>query len=118
MPITKELENIRKFESVGFSHEQAEILADVIEQSHVNGHQSLKDFINDKFKEVGIEFKDLRSDIQNRFKEVEIEFKEVRSEIKTSELQMKASHTDLLMKIFAIIVGCTSIAIAISKVWK
>lgn len=111
MPTTKELENIRKFESVGFSHEQAEILADVIEQSHVNGHQNLKDFINDKFKEVGIEFKDLRNDIENRFKEV-------RSEIKTSELQMKASHTALLMKIFAIIVGCTSIAIAISKVWK
>ncbi len=30
MPTTKELDNIRKFESVGFSHEQAEILADVI----------------------------------------------------------------------------------------
>ncbi|MBE7444811.1 MAG: hypothetical protein HS132_06030 [Planctomycetia bacterium] len=111
MPITKELENIRKFESVGFTHEQAEILADVIELSHVNGQQSLKEFLNDKFKEVGIEFKDLRNDIENRFKEV-------RSEIKTSELQMKASLTDLLMKIFAIVVGCTSIAIAISKVWK
>ena len=77
----------------------------------VNGQQSLKDFINDKFKEVGIEFKDLRNDIENRFKEV-------RSEIKTSELQMKASLTDLLMKIFAIVVGCASIAIAISKIWK
>ena len=52
MPITKELANIRKFESVGFTHEQAEILA---------------------------------------------------------------SHADLLMKIFAIIAGCTSIGIAVLK---
>ncbi len=51
MPITKELENLRKFESVGFTHEQAETLTDVIKQSHVNGQQSLKDFINDKFEE-------------------------------------------------------------------
>ncbi len=28
MPITKELQNIKKFESVGFTHEQAEILTD------------------------------------------------------------------------------------------
>ena len=118
MPITKELENIRKLESVGFSHEQAEILADVIEQSHVNGQQSLKDFINDKFKEADTRLKDLHNDIDSKFKEVDIKFKDVRSEIKTSELQIKASHTDLLMKIFAIVVGCTSLAIAISKVWK
>ena len=86
MPITKELENIRKFESVGFTHEQAETLVETLEQSHVDGQQDLKEFINDKIDKL--------------------------------ELRIKASHTDLLMKIFAIIVGCTSIAIAISKVWK
>ena len=86
MPITKELENIRKFESVGFTHGQAEVLAETLEQSHVDGQQDLKEFINDKIDKL--------------------------------ELRIKASHTDLLMKIFAIIVGCTSLAIAISKVWK
>jgi hypothetical protein len=86
MPITKELENIRKFESVGFTHTQAETLTDVIERSHVDSQQDLKAFINDKIDKL--------------------------------ELKIKASHTDLLMKIFGIIVGCTSIAIAIMKVWK
>lgn len=104
MPITKELENLRKFESAGFTHEQAETLADVIEQSHVNGQQSLKDFI-------GSQFKDLRTEIDNKFKDV-------RSEIVSSELRIKASHTDLLIKILAISAGCTSIGIAISKAWK
>ncbi len=36
MPIIKELKNVRNFESVGFSHEQAETLADVIEESHAD----------------------------------------------------------------------------------
>lgn len=83
MPITKELDNIRKFESAGFSHEQAEILTDVIEQSHVNGQQTLKEFIH--------------------------------NELSSLELRMKASQTDLLVKIFAIVAGCTSIAVAVSK---
>ena len=104
MPITKELENLRKFESVGFTHEQSEVLTDVIEQSHVNGQQSLKDFINDKFEE-------LRS-------EMDSEFKDVRHEITSSELRIRASHTDLLVKILAIAAGCTTVGIAISRVWK
>ncbi len=97
MPIAKELENLRKFESVGFTHEQSEVLTDVIEQSHVNGQQSLKDFINDKLEELR---------------------KDVRNEITSSELRIRASHTDLLVKILAIAAGCTTIGIAISRVWK
>ena len=97
MPITKELENLRKFESVGFTHEQSEVLTDVIEQSHVNGQQSLKDFINDKFEELR---------------------KDVRNEITSSELRIRASHTDLQVKILAIAAGCTTIGVAISRVWK
>ncbi|KAB2834357.1 MAG: hypothetical protein F9K48_06445 [Candidatus Brocadia sp.] len=56
MPITKELENIRKFESVGFTHEQAEILAEALERSHVDAQQDLKEFINDKIDKGAIHF--------------------------------------------------------------
>lgn len=90
MPITKELNNVKRLEAAGFVHEQAEAPADIIEQSHVDGQQSLKDFINDKVKEI-------------------------RSEISSSELRIRASHTDLLMKFFAIVAGCISIALAIAK---
>jgi len=76
MPITAQLENINKLESVGFDHNQAKTLAEVIEKSHQDSHQDLKEFI--------------------------------RSEL-------KASQADLLMKIFGIIVGSLSVAIAILK---
>ena len=48
MPITKELKNIKKFEAAGFTHEQAETLTDVIEESHVDSQESLKDFIRNE----------------------------------------------------------------------
>ena len=90
MPITKELENLRKFESVGFTHEQSEVLTDVIENAIVDNQQSLKEFIGKKFDDTAKELINL-------------------------ELRIKASHTDLLIKIFGIIVGCASIAVAVSK---
>ena len=86
MPITKKSDNIRKFESVGFSHQQAETLADVIEKSHVDSQQDLKSFISEKIDKL--------------------------------ELRIKASQTDLLMKIFGIVAGCTTIAIAVVKLLK
>ncbi|MCP5004627.1 MAG: hypothetical protein GY941_11920 [Planctomycetes bacterium] len=85
MPITEELDNIRKFESVGFSHEQDEALAESLEKAQVNGNESLKEFI--------------------------------RSEINASELRMKASLTDLQVKIFGIVVGTVGLAVTILKLF-
>ncbi|MGR3177868.1 MAG: hypothetical protein ACUZ8E_07400 [Candidatus Anammoxibacter sp.] len=48
MPITKELKNVKKYESAGFTHEQAETLAETIEESHVDSQESLKDFIRNE----------------------------------------------------------------------
>ncbi len=44
MSITNELENINELESVGFDHEQAKAITKVVEQSHVDGHETLKGF--------------------------------------------------------------------------
>ena len=135
MPITKELENIRKFESVGFTHDQAEVLTETLEQSHVNGQQNLKDFRNDmdvKFNAMDVKFntlrndvdaiiKDFRSDVDVKFKdlrnEIDFRFMETRNEIVNLEFRIRASHADLLMKIFAIVAGCTTIAVAVAKLF-
>ena len=139
MPITKELENIRKFESVGFTHDQAEVLTETLEQSHVNGQQNLKDFLNIKFNEMDVKFNamdvqfnalrndvdakinDFRSDVDVKFKdlrnEIDFRFLETRNEIVNLEFRIRASHADLLMKIFAIVAGCTTIAVAVAKLF-
>lgn len=96
MPITKELKNIKKFESAGFSHEQAETLADVIEESHTDSHESLKEFIRNENNNIRIEIK---------------------SEIKDLELRLMASQKDLLIKLFGIIVGTVGLAVTILKLF-
>ncbi|MCR4291395.1 MAG: hypothetical protein NUV76_00810 [Candidatus Kuenenia sp.] len=116
MPITKELSNIRKLEAVGFPHEQAEVLTDIIEESHVDGQQSLKDFIGKMHEDTNRQF----DEINKRFDGVNKQFdefrKEMHTEMTTLEWRIKASHSDLLMKIFAIVAGCTSIAVAVAKI--
>lgn len=60
MPITQELKNVKRFESTGFSHEQAEVLAETIEESHIDSQESLKEFISNK---LSTEIKDLKYDL-------------------------------------------------------
>ncbi len=89
MPITEGLENLRKLETVGFNHEQAEALADIIEKSHVDAQENLKEFI--------------RNELANQIRDLEI--------------RLLTSQKDLLIKIFGIIVGTVGIAVTILKLF-
>lgn len=96
MPITRELDNLKKLESVGFSHEQAETLADVIEKSHVDSQESLKEFIHN----------------ENNNLEIKID-----SRISSLEARLMASQKDMLIKIFGIVVGTVGMAVTILKLF-
>ena len=89
MPITEELKNVKKFESVGFSHEQAEALAETIEQAQVNGQEGLKEFIRNEFKQ----------------------------DIKDLGIRLAYAMKDQLIKIFGIVVGTVGIAVTILKLF-
>jgi len=67
MPITKELVNIKKLEAAGFPHEQAEVLADIIEQSHVDGQQTLKEFIHNENTSLELRIKASQVDLLVKF---------------------------------------------------
>src|SRR3989338_9155424 len=113
MPITRELDNLKKLESVGFSHEQAETLADVIEKSHSDSQESLKEFIHNEirgiYKELDSKISGLRSERGNEISDLRSEVKSLRSEMKSlrSDIicEMNKELKDLLIKIFGIIVG-------------
>ena len=89
MPITEELKNLKKFESVGFTHEQAEALAETIEQAQATSQEDLKSFIRNEFD----------------------------SKLNSLEARLMASQKDLLIKIFGIIVGTVGIAVTILKLF-
>ncbi len=103
MPITKELKNVRNFESAGFTHEQAETLADAIEESHADSQEDLKEFTRNEH------------DKQN--KDLDIKLGKLKLQISESETRLIASQKDLLVKIFTIIVGTVGVAVAIIKLF-
>ena len=125
MQITRELDNLKKLESVGFSHEQAETLADVIEKSHVDSQESLKEFIHNEISGIHKEFDSkisgLRSELGNEISDLRSEVKSLRSEMKSlrSDIicEMNKELKDLLIKIFGIIVGTVGIAVTILKLF-
>lgn len=103
MPITEELKNIKTLESVGFDHKQAEALADIIEKAQVNGHESLKTFIDISINKVLDEIHNAELRTQNNIKDLEV--------------RIAYSQKDLLIKIFGIIVGTVGIAVTILKLF-
>ncbi|MGR3318091.1 MAG: hypothetical protein ACUZ8O_06385 [Candidatus Anammoxibacter sp.] len=110
MPITKELKNIKTFESAGFTHEQAESLTDVIEESHADSQESLKEFIRD---ELGKQTKD----VDIKFSNLDVKFSNLDVKLNALETRLMISQKDILVKIFAIIVGTVGVAVTIIKVF-
>ncbi len=105
MPITKELYNIKKLEAVGFPHEQAETLTDIIEQSHVDSQQSLKEFIRNENTNLETRLKSSQAEMETRLKSSQTEM----------ELRLKTSQTDIFIKFSAVVAGFISAALAIAK---
>lgn len=107
MPITKELKNVKKYETVGFTHEQAETLAETIEESHVDSHESLKEFIQRTIKDsensLRGEIKEFRSDINTKIAD---------SYTKIAELKY-----DLLLRVIIVVSTATGLLFAAIKLF-
>lgn len=114
MPITEELNNLKKLESVGFTHEQSEALADVIEKAQVSGQESLKEYIHSELNELRGEFRDLENRLLSSQKALE---NRLLSSQKDLEILMVTSQKDMLIKIFGIIVGSLTVAVTILKLF-
>jgi hypothetical protein len=110
MPITEELTNLKKLESVGFTHEQSEVLADVIEKAQ----ESLKEYIHSELKELRGEFRDLENRLLSSQKDLE---NRLLSSQKDLEILMVTSQKDMLIKLFGIIVGTVGLAVTILKLF-
>ena len=136
MPITEELKNIKKLESVGFRHEQAKVLADIIEQAQLSGHESLKEFIRNENKDIRNDFdsklNNVRNELNDKLNNVRNELNDklnnVNNELNTKlekilsvtdniDTHIKAGQYDLLIKIFAIVTGISGILFVLLKIF-
>lgn len=111
MPITRELENLEKFESAGFNHEQAKTLADVIEKSHVESQDDLKEFFRN---ELSKQITGLDNKLSNKISGLD---SKLSKEISSLEVRLMASQKDMLIKILGIVVGTVGMAVTILKLF-
>lgn len=129
MPITVELKNVKKFGSVGFTHEQSETLAETIEQAQVDGQEGLKEFIHSEIKGLRTEFNSkidikidnvqhaLYSKIDNVQHELNNKIERILNVTDNIDIHIKAGQYDLLIKILAIVVGSLTVAVTILKLF-
>ncbi len=100
MPITTELQNIRELKEAGFTEQQAEKLAEIFERSQQQGFE--------KFVEV----------LDQRLGEMEARLNaKFDSKIDGLRVEMYKAMNDQLMKMFALMVGVVSLAVAIIKLF-
>ena len=125
MPITKELKNVKKYESAGFTHEQAETLAETIEESHVDSQESLKDFIRNELKgisnELDAKITGISNELEKQTKDFDLKLgaidNKLSQQISDLAVNMATSQKDLLIKLFGIIVGTVGVAVTILKLF-
>lgn len=118
MSITEELNNVRKMESVGFTHDQAETLAGIIEKAQVDGQVNLKDFIRNELNNLRNELLKENNNLRNELLNENSNLRnELISEIKDIEVRMAHAQRDMLIKIFGIVVGTVGIAVTILKLF-
>ncbi len=125
MPLTSELDNLKKLESVGFSHEQAETLTDVIEKSHVDSQENLKEFIRNENAKLENKLSDKINSLDNKLSTKINELDDKLSnrmngldkEISSLRVEISRELKDLLIKIFGIVVGTVGLAVTILKLF-
>ena len=86
-------------------------MAKIIECSHADSHESLKEFIRAENKSL---VETIRSEFKQEITGLWSEFKE---DIKNLEIRMAYAQKDLLLKIFAIISGTSAMLFAAIKLF-
>lgn len=103
-PITTERQNIQLLRESGFTQQQAEAVATVVESAQLSGFE--------KFSEV------LARELSVFRTEVKVEIAALRTELKIeirdSRIDIQKSMTDLSWKIFAMVLGIVSVAVSVA----
>jgi hypothetical protein len=108
MPITQERETIQDLRGVGFTEEQANLLAAKFEATAQATAQDLKSFIR-------AENERLRADIEVRFAQMDTRFAQMEARYAETEARIERSLRVFVVTILSAFVGVTGLAVAIIK---
>lgn len=107
MPITSELHNVQKLRDVGFTQQQAETLATVIESAQQQGFEKFAAVLEQGL--VGV-----RNDLAAGLASVRNEMALLESRLET---RIESSLRDQTFKMIAVFVALLSVAVAVIKLF-
>ncbi len=110
MPITNGLENSRKLRETGFTQQQAEVPAEIIEHAQQQGFDRFSEILERGLAQVSNEIALLAS----RFEALE---SRMDSKIEGLRAELHSSLRDQLLKFVAILVAVVSLAVAVIKLF-
>jgi biotin operon repressor len=105
-PITTERQNIQLLRESGFTQQQAEAVATVVENSQQSGFEKFSEVLA---RELGAIRTELREAVNSLRAELKIE-------IRDSRIDIQKSINEQIWKILAIVLGVATVAVAIIKV--
>lgn len=121
MPITNGLENSRKLRETGFTQQQAEVPAEIIEHAQQQGFDRFSEILERGLARVSNEIALLASRVGNRLEALEGRFEalesRVDSKIEGLRAELHSSLRDQLLKFVTILVAVVSLAVAVIKLF-
>lgn len=108
------MKNVKRLESAGMPHAQAEVLAEIIEEAQFATQEGLKEFIRNEFgifeKKIGEKFNTLRIQNDEKFNALQIQNKDL-------EIRLLNHQRDMLIKIVGIFASLLALAVAVIKLF-
>ena len=121
MPITNGLENSRKLRETGFTQQQAEVLAEIIEHAQQQGFDRFSEILERGLTQVSNGIALLGSRVESRLEALESRFEalesRVDSKIEGLRAELHSSLRDQLLKFVTILVAVVSLAVAVIKLF-
>lgn len=113
-PITTERQNIQLLRDSGFTQQQAEAVATVVENAIQSGFEKFSEVLSRELGAIRNEISALRSEVRAEIAEVR---SELRIEIRDSRVDIQKSLNDQAWKIVASVTAIVGIGVAIIKLF-
>ncbi|MBI4083785.1 MAG: hypothetical protein HY423_14370 [Candidatus Lambdaproteobacteria bacterium] len=115
MPITQERETIQDLRGVGFTEEQANLLAAKFEAAAQATAQDLKSFIRAENERLRADIEVRFAQMESRFAQMEARFALTESRFAETEARIERSLRVFVVTILTAFLGVTGLAVAIVK---
>ena len=125
MPITTELQNAQKLRDAGFTQQQAETLAEIVENGQQQGFERFAETLEKGLTGIRNEIAALESRLDTRFVALEGRLETLKETLNGRidsvrgdlRAELHASLRDQMLKFVAILVAALSLAVAIIKLF-